>query len=162
MDHCDLLVIHDDFHGIYPLWSTYQKRHWSHGPVEIVDFPLKNGGSFHSLYHWPHQPETMSSLRVGQWRRVHTKTQIIPSVSHQKHPHDTTMFDDSITMFDGEIAWNHHVWWNHHFWWLDQLSKTPTRPWSWQSLAHRTCQRVPAKVLPLVPYHSSGSLLGYP
>ena len=35
--------------GIYPVVNVDTLRTGSHGPVEIVSFPIQNGGSFHSL-----------------------------------------------------------------------------------------------------------------
>ena len=39
------------FNGDYPLVITYVAI--ENGPVEIVDFPMKNGGSFHSYVNLP-------------------------------------------------------------------------------------------------------------
>ena len=41
------------FHVQYPLVICYSLRTGSHGPVEILDFPIKNGGSVHSYVSLP-------------------------------------------------------------------------------------------------------------
>ena len=51
------------FQRIVTLFEFHALRHRSHGPVEIVDLPSKNGGSFHGFWYVYLQP-------AGSWTRL--------------------------------------------------------------------------------------------